>query len=62
MEEFKFWEKDNNKKIKSLIKDEQTFKQLNQLFKSAFDCGYNTGYVEKEKEIAKKNWEEWNQK
>lgn len=62
MEEFKNWEKDNNKKIKNIIKDENLIKQLKPLFKSAFDCGYNSGYVDKEKEIAKKNWEEWNQK
>jgi hypothetical protein len=62
MEEFNNWEKDNNKKIKTLINDETLIKKLNSFFKSAFDCGYNSGYVDKEKYVAKRNWEEWNQK
>jgi hypothetical protein len=62
MEEYKIWEKENLKKIKNLIKDEKILIELKEFFKSSFNCGYNTGYVGKEKEAAKKNWENWNQK
>jgi len=62
MEEYKKWEKENIKKIKNLIKEDKILSELKDFFKSAFDCGYNTGYINKEKELAKKNWESCNQK
>lgn len=62
MEEYEIWEKENLKILKKYIKDEKNGKELKELLKSAFKCGYNSGYITKDKEIAKKKWDEWNQK
>lgn len=61
MEEYEIWEKENSKILKKYFKDEKN-KELKELFKSAFNCGYNSGYMGREKESAKKKWDEWNQK